>query len=151
MRVPLPQPLAQRVADKAVMYARQDMQGKGWKSARGITPIAQEGLVGIKTSVKYLMFQERGIKPFLMKWVDGKTIGMSCSQGDGPHFRRGGHVGQPGYVDIPHKGRVWRNQRWRHPGIKGNKFMENAIRRAVSEIQRDLKQDVMSALRGEYH
>jgi hypothetical protein len=29
--------------------------------------------------------------------------------------------------------------------------MENAIRRAVSEVQRDLKQDVMSALRGEYH
>lgn len=125
------------------------MTGKGWRSARGITPIAQEGLVGIKTSVKYLMFQEKGIKPFLMKWVDGKTIPMG-GQG-GTHFRRGGHVGQPGYVDIPGKGKVWRNQRWRHPGIKGNRFMENAIKRAVGEIQRDLKQDVMSALRGEYH
>lgn len=143
--------MAQRIADKAVQYARQDMQGKGWKSARGITPIAQDGLVGIKTSVRYLMFQERGIRPFLMKWVDGRNIPMGCKQGDGPHFRRGGHVGEPGYVDIPHKGKVWRNQRWRHPGIKGNRFMENAIRRAVSEVQRDLKQDVMSALRGEYH
>ena len=151
MKVPLPQPLAQRVADKAVSYARMDMQSKGWKSARGISPIAQEGLVGIKTSVRYLMYQEKGIKPFLMKWVDGRTIPMGCKMGDGPHFRRGGHVGEPGYVDIPHKGRVWRNQRWRHPGIKGNKFMENAINRAVSEIKRDLKQDVMTALRGEYH
>lgn len=149
--IPLPKDLAQKVADKATQYARQDLQGKGWSSARSLSPIAQEGLVGIKTGAKYLMYQEKGIKPFLMKWVEGRTLPMSCAQGDGPHFRKGSHVGEPGYVDIPHKGKVWRNQRWRHPGLKGNHFMESALKKAIGEIKIDLKQDLMRALRGEYH
>lgn len=78
------------------------------------------------------------------------TLPMGCAQGDGPHFRKGGHVGEPGYVDIPHKGKIWRNQRWRHPGIKGNRFMENALKKAIGEIHVELKQDIMAALKGEY-
>ncbi len=151
VHIPLPADLCQKVADKAVAHARQDMQGRGWKSARGLTPMSHEGMVGIKTTAKYVMFQERGTKPFLMKWVEGRTIPMGCSQGDGPHFRRGANVGTPGYVNIPHRGRVWRNQRWHHPGIKANRFMQTALTKAIGEIRIDLKQEIMRALRGEYH
>lgn len=151
MRIPLPKDAAERIAQKAVMYARQDMAGRGWKSQQGLSVMSGEGMVGIKTSVRYLMYQEKGIRPFLMKWVEGKTLGMSCSMGDGPHFRRGGHVGEPGYVEIPHKGRVWREARWRHPGLRPKSFMKNAIQRAIADEKNNLHQDIMSALRGEYH
>jgi hypothetical protein len=105
--IPLSEDLCRKISDKAVQHARQDLQGRGWKSATHLVAYPALGRVGIKTSVKYLMYQESGIKPFLMTWVDGKTLPMKCAQGDGPHFRRGGHVGEPGMVDIPHRGKVF--------------------------------------------
>jgi hypothetical protein len=129
------------------------MSGRGWKSGHQLVPYpGPPGQVGIRVSAKYftyLMHQERGIKPFLMTWVQGKTLPLSCSVGDGPHFRRGGHVGEPGYVDIPHKGRTWRNQRWRHPGLQPKYFMRDALDRAIKDSHNDIKQVVMKALRGE--
>lgn len=67
------------------------------------------------------------------------TIPIGCKQGDGPHFRRGGHVGEPGYVNIPHRGQVWRDQRWLNPGIQGRGFMQAALQRAIAENQPMIK------------
>ena len=147
--IPLPEDLCRKISDKAVQLARADLQGRGWKSAHGLVSHSALGQVGIKTTTKYLMFQESGIKPFLMSWVDGKTLPLKCAQGDGPHFRRGGHVGEPGMVDIPHKGKVWRNQRWRHPGLKPKNFMHDAIQKAIKESRNDIRQEIMRAIRGE--
>lgn len=147
--IPLSEDLCRKISDKAVQHARQDLQGRGWKSATHLVAYPALGRVGIKTSVKYLMYQESGIKPFLMTWVDGKTLPMKCAQGDGPHFRRGGHVGEPGMVDIPHRGKVWRNQRWRHPGLKPKNFMHDAIEKAIKESRNDIHQEIMRAIRGE--
>lgn len=149
-KIPLPEDLARKISDRAVQYARQDIQGRGWTSARSLEPRASEGQVGITTSVRYLLFQESGTRPFLMKWVEGRTVPMGCKVGDGPHFRRGKGVGQPGYVNIPHKGRVWRDQKWRHPGLKPTNIMHNAIRRAIEESRSDIRQDIRRAIRGEY-
>jgi hypothetical protein len=151
MRVSIPADKARKIAERATQFCRQDLQGRGWTSARSLEAYSKEGLVGIRTSTRYLMYQEKGIGPFLMKWVEGRTLPLGCKMGDGPHFRKGSHVGEPGYVTLPHGGKVWREQRWRHPGIKPGLFMENAIRRAVEEAQSDLRSDVMAALRGEYH
>lgn len=147
--IPLPEDLARKISDKAVQTARQDMSGRGWKSARSLTPMAQTGLVGIRTSVRYLLYQESGTKPYLMKWVEGKTIPMGCAQGDGPHFRRGSGVGQPGYVNIPHKGQVWRNEKWKHPGLKPTSIMHKAIEQAIKESHNDIKYEIQRAMRGE--
>lgn len=135
MRIPVPAPLAMKISRDAVRHANESMAGFGWsdKAMQALSPMPGEGLVGIKTSAKYLMYQERGIKPFLMWWVQGRTIPMGCKAGDGPHFRRGGHVGEPGYVDIPHVGQVWRDQRWRHPGLAPKNFMRDSLHRAVEE------------------
>jgi hypothetical protein len=153
VHIPLPEDLARKVSDKAVQIARQDMTGKGWKSARTLVPRASTGSVGITTSVRYLLYQESGTQPFLMKWVEGRTLPMGCKQGDGPHFRHAarGVVGTPGYVDIPHQGRVWRPQRWRHPGLKPTNIMHNAIRQAIKESRSDIQADIRRAIRGEYH
>ena len=151
MRIAIPADKARRISERATQFCRQDLQGRSWTSARSLEAMSGEGMVGIRTSARYLMYQEKGIGPFLMKWVEGRTLPLGCKMGDGPHFRKGSHVGEPGYVDIPHRGKVWREQRWRHPGIKPGKFMESAIRKACEEARSDLRADIMAALRGEYH
>lgn len=138
---PIPMALAQKISNDAVKYARQNMQGLGWsdKSLQALEAMPQAGRVGIRTSQKYLMFQERGIEPFLMHWVAGRTLPLGCKQGDGPHFRRGGHVGEPGYVDIPHVGKVWRNERWKHPGLQPKNFMRSGLEQAIKANQPAIK------------
>jgi hypothetical protein len=140
-KVPVPMTVATKISADAVRFARESMQGLGYsqRSLEAVVPYPGEGLVGIKTSQRYLMYQERGTRPYLMYWVQGRTISMGCKQGDGPHFRRGGHVGEPGFVDIPHVGKVWRDQRWRHPGIQGKGFLQAAVQRAVQENQPAIK------------
>jgi hypothetical protein len=149
-RISIPADIARRISERATQFCRQELQGKGWTSARSLEAMSEEGMVGIKTTARYLMFQEKGFGPFLMKWVEGRTLPLGCKQGDGPHFRKGSHVGEPGYVNIPHQGKVWRAQRWRHPGIKPGNFMQNNIRKAIEEAHGDLREDIMAALRGEY-
>lgn len=140
-KVPIPQQLAMKISNDAVRYAREEMHGYGWsdKALQAIQPMPGEGVVGIKTSLKYLMYQERGIQPFLMWWVQGRTVPMACKQGDGPHFRRGSHVGEPGWVEIPHRGRVWRDARWKHPGLQPKNFMQKGLQRAINENQPAIK------------
>lgn len=151
-KVPVPASIAAKVSNDAVRFARQQMKGYGWsdRALQAIVPMPGTGTVGLRTTLKYLMYQEKGTKPFLMWWVEGRTIPMSCKQGDGPHFRRGGHgvVGTPGYVDIPHVGRVWREQRWRHPGLKGRGFMQQGLEQAIQANQGLLKGYAHSILRG---
>lgn len=150
MRIPLPSSICGRIAMRAVQYAREDVVHRGWGnlSLTAMNPYMGEGLVGIKTSAKHLMFQNQGISPFLMTWVENRTVPLGCKQGDGPHFRRGSGVGKPGYVNIPHRGRVWRDQKWRHPGLKPKHFMQDAITRAINEEQQSIRDEMMRMLKG---
>lgn len=149
-KVPVPMSLATKISNDAVRYAREQMASYGWsnKSVEALHPYPGEGMVGIKTSERYLMYQERGIKPFLMTWVQGRTLPMGCKGGDGPHFRRGGHVGEPGYVNIPHLGQVWRDQKWRHPGIQGRGFMQAGLQKAIEQNQGLIKQYANNIIKG---
>lgn len=151
MKVPIPMELAQKISNDAVGYARNQMRTWNWssKSLQAISPMPSEGNVGVKTSQKYLMYQERGIQPFLMHWVDNKTIPMKCKQGDGPHFRRGGHVGEPGYVDIPHVGKVWRAQRWHHPGLSPKNFMSGGLQQAIDANQSTINKWLAGLIKGQ--
>jgi hypothetical protein len=138
------------ISTRAAQLATEKIKGYGWsnKSITALSAFPDEGKVGIKTSVKYLMRQEQGVKPFLMWWVQDRTLPMACKQGDGPHFRRGSHVGEPGYVDIPHKGKVWREQRWKYPGLQPKNFMKDSIKQAVKEMRPQVQAGVMHSLRG---
>jgi len=149
MKVSVPADMCARISARAVQLANESMRNFGWsdKSLSALSPLPGEGRVGIKTSQKYLLHQERGIKPFIMWWVESRVIPLSCKQGDGPHIRRGKEPGQPGWVNIPHVGRVWRDQKWRHPGLPARGFMEKAIIQAVEELQPQLKQQVVAMLR----
>lgn len=150
MKVPIPNSLASKISQDAVKFARENMRGFGWsdKALQSIQPKPGSGQVGIQTTLKYLMYQEKGIQPFLMTWVDGRRIPLGCKQGDGPHFRRGGHVGEPGYVDIPHVGKVWRQQRWRHPGLKPKNFMRDGLHQAIQANQGLIHAYAQSIIKG---
>jgi hypothetical protein len=149
-RVAVPIALSELIARKAVQNARQDLVKRNWKSASAIHPYSQAGKVGITSTVNYLLIQNRGFKPFVMWWVKNRTVPLGCPQGDGPHFRFGNpaSVGEPGEVDIPHKGKVWRAKRWQHPGLTPKKFMETAISRAIKDSRKEIQKSVMDNLRG---
>ena len=70
------------------------------------------------------------------------------NSGDGPHFRRGGTAGTPGMVDIPHVGKKWRDQRWRHPGLPAQRFMQKSIARATRESKEDIRKTIIAILSG---
>lgn len=146
MKVPLPSILARKISNDAVKFARIHIKNYGWsdKALQALQPMAENGLVGIRTTQKYLMYQERGTKPFLMNWVQGRTIPMG---GTPPTFRRGSHVGEPGWVSIPGRGKVWRQQRWRHPGVQGRSFMRNGLNQAIDANQPLVQQYVRGLLR----
>jgi hypothetical protein len=150
MKAPIPRQIALKISNDAVAHARNAMSGFGWseKSLQALQSMADDGKVGIRTTQKYLMFQERGIKPFLMTWVNGRTLPMGCKSGDGPHFRRGGHVGEPGYVDIPHVGKVWRDARWKHPGLQPKNFMRDGLQQAIQANQPLIRQWVRGLMKG---
>jgi hypothetical protein len=152
MKVPAPRASCIKVSELAVKKARESAKSFGWsdKTLDALVPLPgdEAGTVGIRSTQKYVMHQERGIKPFLMTWVQDRTLPMACKQGDGPHFRRGGHVGEPGYVNIPHVGQVWRDQRWRHPGLKPKNFMAKAIDDAIAEMGDQVERETMNSLLG---
>ena len=152
MKIPHPRSGCQRTSELAAKNARQSARSMGWseRTIQSISPMKNTGgIVAINSSLKHInTYQEKGTKPYLMWWVQGRTVKMACKQGDGPHLRRGSHVGEPGYVNIPHVGQVWRDQRWRHPGIKPKHFMLQAIDEALQEDRPNLKRDVMALLKG---
>ncbi len=140
--VPVPNAIAAKIADRAVQIARQDLQRRQWKSADQLNPISQDGKVGISTTAKHLMYQNRGTKPRVMHELEGKVIPMKTG------FRTARGVGQPGWVNIPNRGRVWREQKWRHPGIKPQRFMENAINQAMREFRPQISNMMLQVLMG---
>ncbi|AVO24980.1 hypothetical protein KHQ84_gp040 [Rhodococcus phage Finch] len=148
--VPIPLVVSQRISELATRRAREGLSRRNWSEAAraSLQPAPAVGQVGIKTSLRYLMYQNRGIKPFLMTSLEGKTVPIK-----GKLFRVKG-VGLPGwgYQDRkynPIKGSIWREQRWRHPGIRPERFLENAISQAILESKAGLQEEVMRALRGE--
>lgn len=146
--VPAPAAITQQIADQATRNARENLRGRGWKSSGALRPYADDGAVGISSTVNHLLIQNKGFSPFVMWWVKNRTLPLACNMGDGPHFRNGNGVGTPGWVDIPHKGKVFRQQRWRHPGLKPKRFMEKAITQAVKDSKMDVQRAIMSSLRG---
>jgi hypothetical protein len=148
-RVPAPGEVTQIIARKAVQNARRDITKRGWKSASALQPFSGTGQVGISSTVNYLLIQNKGFSPFVMWWVKNRTLPLGCKMGDGPHFRNGKNVGTPGYVDIPHRGKVWRPVRWKHPGLPRKAFFEKAITAAIKDSKSETRKAVMAALRGD--
>lgn len=153
MRVSVPEPVTREIASDAARIAKEYMARRGWSqfAINSLMPVSAEGLVGVRTSVKYLHYQNQGTKPRVMWELEGKVIPLPS----GPI--KATRVGQPGwgYQDrydktrYPQTGWVFRQQRWRHPGIDRTGFMNKAVRRAISNARPTLRQRTMEVLMGE--
>lgn len=152
MRVPVPRELAGEIASDATRLAKEYSQRQGWSptSIQSFMPVFEEGLIGIRTPIKHLHYQNVGTKPFVMWWAEGRVIPLPS----GPILAT--RVGEPGwgYQDrkdkrrFPHTGRIWREQRWRHPGIQKTNFMERSLRHAIRNAKPTLQQRTMEILAG---
>lgn len=148
MRVLVPKETCIQISQRALQFVREDIKSRNWseRSIQAMTPIANDGQVGLRTTAKYLMHQNRGIRPFVMWWAEGRVVPIRDA--DGVHFVRAKGVGTPGWVTLPGGIRKWRDQRWRHPGLKPKNFMENALQRAITESGPQLKTTLMRVLTG---
>lgn len=146
-RQPLTLEMSTAISQRAVQLARQNMARRGWSDASrmAIEAAPTEGKVGIRATAKHLVFQNKGIRPFLMTALEGKTVPIN-----GKLFRVKG-VGLPGMgfqnrKGNPVKGSIWRQQRWRHPGIKPQGFLENSIKLAMMENQASIRHSVIDQI-----
>jgi hypothetical protein len=156
----LPLSVTQPIAEQALRNVRQNMVNRGWGRSTGkVTTWAMPGKVGIQSSVKYLMYQEKGTKPFLMKSLEGRWIPIK--NGGSTRVIQVRDVGKPGWVTIPDKpwppaypsnatppGRVYRRRKWRHPGLRPQYFMRDALLDAIKSKRGLVKGALKSTVEG---
>lgn len=140
MRFRLPRSQSRKMSEMAVQRAREYGDRRGWRGTRYLEPVVARGTVGIKVTRTYLLYQNSGIRPFVMYSLEGKFVPM---KGGG---RRAKGVGQPGWVTLPGGVRVFRQQKWRHPGIKPTHFLEEAIAFAIKKNKKDTKDWLMAII-----
>lgn len=140
MIIPFPPEVTSKIAYRAVQLARAHGTEKRWNSTGGILPVWGNGYAGIRIAQKYsyLKYVDRGTKPFLMTALEGKTVFFDGS------FHKVQGVGQPGWVTLPGGVKVFRDQKWRHPGIKPQNFIRGSIQQAVREHREELIKSMMS-------
>lgn len=134
MRFRLPRSKSRKMSEAAVQRAREYGDRRGWVGTRYLEPLTEKGTVGIKVTRQYLLYQNYGTKPRVMYELEGKFVPMKTGG------RRAKGVGQPGWVTLPGGVRVFRQQKWRHPGIKPTHFLEEAIQFAIKKNKQDLQQ-----------
>lgn len=149
MRLAAPIEMNRVIARKAVQKARENMRGRGWVSTGALQPFAEKGQVGISSTMKHLLIQNKGFGPFVMWWVEGRMVPIKDKQTGQTRRIRGREPGKPGYVQIPGRGRVWRDQKWKHPGLKPKRFLEASIAAAVRESRADIRDAAMTILKGQ--
>lgn len=145
MRVSFPPGVTSQIAADASIIAKNYASDRQWRSAQTISPISGVGFSGLKVSKVFLMYQELGTKPYLMTSLEGRTVPI---KGDsGTHFVKVRGVGKPGYVTLPGGVKVWRNQKWRHPGIQPTYFLGSSVRASIQQ-NRPLIESMMRTLLG---
>lgn len=138
MRFRLPRSQSRKMSEIAVARAREYGDRRGWKGTRYLEPVVTKGTVGIKVTRQYLLYQNYGTRPRLMYELEGKFVPMKTGG------RRAKGVGQAGWVTLPGGVRVFRQQKWRHPGIKPTHFLEEAIEFAIKKNKKDLEHWLMA-------
>lgn len=149
MRIGAPVELNRVIARRAVQKARENMRTRNWVSTGALQPYSAEGQVGISSTMKHLLIQNKGFAPFVMWWVEGRQVPIKDKATGATRKVKGREPGKPGYVFIPGKGKVWRDQKWKHPGLKPKKFLEASIAAAIKESRRDVQDAAMTILKGD--
>lgn len=146
MRIPLPEDLTRVVSERAVQNVRANVSRRGWSptAVQSFSPVSREGEAGIRTSLRYLIYQDRGFGPFTMWSLEGKVIPIEPGR-----FITARGVGKPGFVTLPGGVKQWRNRKWRHPGLEPKNFMGNSLSQAILETRSQVQSLLMKTLGGD--
>lgn len=149
--IAMPERITEKVAYSAVDFAKQYGRSRNWKSTEALRPIWGRGWAGLNSPFPHLLYQNFGTRPRVMWELEGKVVPIRDATG--LHFVRAVGVGQPGWARMPDGRMIWREQKWKHPGIKPTMFMNKAIKQAVrlhkSELQRSFVSGFVDNLRAE--
>lgn len=145
----MPREVTAKISKRATEIARQLAPKNTGRGAESLTPIYEEGIIGIEipAETNYMLVQNEGAEPRIMYELAGKTIPIRNANGT-ISFRRATdeNIGKK-IVSRDEKGAIISKVSWRHPGIKGKHFIEKGIRQAVSEwAQVSTSQEIIRAL-----
>jgi hypothetical protein len=148
MYVPVPFDDTTKISQRAAEIARADIIGRGWsqRSADSIVADPKEGLVGLRSTEKYMIYQDKGFQPFIMWWAEGRVVPITDSSGT--HLVTGKDVGKPGVVTLPGGVKTWKPVKWQHPGLEPKNFLESAITQAIKEGKPSIKEKLLNLLKG---
>lgn len=149
-KIKLPEDVAAEISRRAAQLARLRAPKRTGAGAKAIRPSRRKGVVGvyIPPSAGYMLYQNYGVKPYLMTHLEGKTIPIRQANGE-IAFRRVKDVGKVIYPR-DERGRFTGPPRiaWRHPGIKAKYFIETSIEQAVDEWrERHTQKSIVDILR----
>lgn len=136
-----------RVANTAVRTSREWAAERGWspRTVSSLKPFYETGRAGVASSLRYVFYQNQGTAPRLMTELEGKTIPIKDDNGK-TRFVKVKGVGKPGWVTLPGGVKVWKAEKWKHPGIKHSKFMQSSLKGAIEEARPAMRREVESML-----
>jgi hypothetical protein len=149
IRLPIPEGDARQISFRAAELVRRAAPQGPRKSANLIRPTWRRGEVGVHfpPAAAHLLMLDRGIQPFLMTELEGKTIPIRDSNGQ-VHFFRVKGVGERRFPIRREDGTFSSSIKWRYPGVAPRNFVEPSVRRAVEEYFARLNnRDIITILR----
>lgn len=148
--VPIPEEDAREISLRAAQLVRQNAPRGQNNSRRLVRATWQKGSIGLVFPEKasHLLYIDRGIKPFMMYELEGKTIPIRGQDGK-LSFRVAKNVGRSQISSRNSKGQIeFSKKRWRHPGIKPQNFVDKAFQQALKEYLAKLKgKDIVSIMK----
>lgn len=148
----LPNDVAHKISLRAAELAREYAPRGPRNSRSRIRATSSTGKVGIYVppGSEHLLYLDKGIAPFIMYNLEGKTIPIR--NGDGSiSFRKATGVGKPRITSRDERGRiVSSNRRWKHPGTKPLNFIERALDQAIQEWVDSLQSDDIMDVLNQY-
>lgn len=147
--IQIPADIAHKISLRAAELARQYAPRGPRNSRSRIRATSSQGKVGIyiPPGADHLLYLDKGIAPFIMYNLEGKTIPIRNKDGS-INFRKARGVGKTNITTRDNKGRIMSsNKKWKHPGIQPLNFIERALDQAVSEWVDSLQsEDVIELL-----
>lgn len=145
----LPSDIAHKISLRAAELARQYAPRGPRNSRSRIRATSSNGQVGIyiPPGSEHLLYLDKGIAPFVMYSLEGKTIPIRNADGS-ISFRKAKGVGKTKITARDKLGRIISSdKKWKHPGIQPLNFIDRALNQAVEEwIDSIQKEDVLQLL-----
>lgn len=142
----VPPEIAHGISLRAAEIVRRTAPRGEHNSRSLIQATHQRGQIGIyiPPAAIHLLYLDRGIKPFLMTALEGKTIPIRTP--NGIIFRRAKNVGQTKIISRNERGQIiYSKLAWRYPGVEPMNFIEPAFKQAIQEYFLSLQNDDMMA------